>query len=77
MKYSDIDEKTKRQLKRDWVITNGIGGYCSQSALGCNTRKYHGLLVAPLTPPARRFLVLSKVFIQILLMVIYQKGMSI
>ena len=61
MKYSDIDEKTKRQLKRDWVITNGIGGYCSQSALGCNTRKYHGLLVAPLTPPARRFLVLSKV----------------
>lgn len=61
MKYSDIDEKTKRQLKRDWIITNGIGGYCSQSALGCNTRKYHGLLVAPLTPPARRFLVLSKV----------------
>ena len=61
MKYSDIDEKTKRQLKRDWVITNGIGGYCSQSALGCNTRKYHGLLVAPLTPPARRFVVLSKV----------------
>ena len=61
MKYSDIDEKTTRQLKRDWVITNGIGGYCSQSALGCNTRKYHGLLVAPLTPPARRFLVLSKV----------------
>lgn len=60
MKYSDIDENLKRNLKRDWIITNGIGGYSSQSALGCNTRKYHGLLVAPLTPPARRFLILSK-----------------
>lgn len=60
MKYSDIDENVRRNLKRDWIITNGIGGYSSQSALGCNTRKYHGLLVAPLTPPARRFLILSK-----------------
>ncbi len=60
MKYSDIDENIKRKLKRDWLITNGIGGFCSQSALGCNTRKYHGLLIAPLTPPARRFLILSK-----------------
>lgn len=60
MKYSEIDEEVKKSLKRDWIITNGIGGFCSQSALGCNTRKYHGLLVAPLTPPARRFLILSK-----------------
>ena len=60
MKYSEIDENVKKSLKRDWIITNGIGGFCSESELGCNTRKYHGLLVAPLTPPARRFLVLSK-----------------
>lgn len=60
MKYSEIDEEIKKSLKRDWIITNGIGGFCSQSALGCNTRKYHGLLIAPLTPPARRFLILSK-----------------
>lgn len=60
MKYSEIDEEVKKSLKRDWIITNGIGGFCSQSALGCNTRKYHGLLIAPLTPPARRFLILSK-----------------
>ena len=60
MKYSEIDKEVKKSLKRDWIITNGIGGFCSQSALGCNTRKYHGLLVAPLTPPARRFLILSK-----------------
>ena len=60
MKYNEIDERIKNELKRDWIITNGIGGFCSQSALGCNTRKYHGLLVAPLTPPARRYLILSK-----------------
>lgn len=61
MKYSEIDSNIKKQLNRDWIITNGIGGFASQSALGANTRKYHGLLVAALTPPARRFLVLSKV----------------
>lgn len=60
MKYNDIGQNIKKRLKRDWIITNGIGGFCSQSELGCNTRKYHGLLVAPLTPPARRFLILSK-----------------
>ena len=60
MKYSDINENLKKSLKRDWIITNGIGGFCSQSEIGCNTRKYHGLLVAPLTPPARRHLILSK-----------------
>ena len=60
MKYSEITEGLKRSLNRDWILTNGIGGFCSQSELGCNTRKYHGLLVAPLTPPARRFLILSK-----------------
>ena len=47
-------------LKREWIITNGLGGYSSSSIIGANTRKYHGLLVAPLTPPARRHLILSK-----------------
>ena len=47
-------------IKREWIITNGLGGYCSSTIIGANTRKYHGLLVAPLTPPARRHLILSK-----------------
>ena len=62
MKYNEIDGRVKKALKRDWIITNGIGGFCSQSEIGCNTRKYHGLLIAPLTPPARRFLILSKLY---------------
>lgn len=61
MKYSEISDEIRNQLNREWIITNGIGGFASQSAIGVNTRKYHGLLVAPLTPPGRRFLVLSKV----------------
>ena len=78
MKYSEIDEEVKKSLKRDWIITNGIGGFCSQSALGCNTRKYHGLLVAPLTPPARRFLMeLNIICLQIWQMEKYLKDINI
>ena len=47
-------------LKKEWLLTNGIGGYSYSTILGCNTRKYHGLLVAALTPPARRHVILSK-----------------
>ena len=48
-------------LDKEWIITNGIGGYSASTIIGANTRKYHGLLVAALTPPARRFVILSKV----------------
>lgn len=61
MKYNKNYMNLEEGLKKEWLITNGIGGYSSSTIIGCNTRKYHGLLVAPLTPPARRFLILSKV----------------
>ena len=48
-------------LKKEWLITNGIGGYASSTVIGCNTRKYHGLLVAPFAAPGRRRVILSKV----------------
>lgn len=47
-------------LQKEWIITNGIGGYASSTVIGANTRRYHGLLVAPLIPPAKRTLILSK-----------------
>ena len=47
-------------LNKEWILTNGIGGYSYSTIIGCNTRKYHGLLVAPLTPPARRHVILSE-----------------
>ena len=60
MKIAKKDLDFKKSLEREWIISNGIGGFASQSILGINTRKYHGLLVAPLDPPSRRYVVLSK-----------------
>ncbi|HLV80263.1 MAG TPA: glycogen debranching enzyme N-terminal domain-containing protein, partial [Chthonomonadaceae bacterium] len=45
---------------REWLVTNGIGGYASGSLSGANTRRYHGLLVAALTPPTGRMTLLSQ-----------------
>ena len=43
---------------KEWIITNGIGGFASSTYLGgMNSRKYHGLLIAPLTPPNNRTLI--------------------
>ena len=47
-------------LRHEWLETNGIGGYASSTLHNCNTRKYHGLLVAGLDHPAGRFTLLSK-----------------
>jgi len=44
---------------REWLVANGIGGYASSTAIGANTRAYHGLLVAAMAPPADRRLLLS------------------
>ncbi len=43
-------------LETEWIITNGRGGYASSTAIGVNTRRYHGTLVAS-TPTGRRVLV--------------------
>jgi len=48
-------------LAREWLETNGLGGYASSSVLGINTRKYHGLLVAAMNPPVERALLVSRV----------------
>jgi predicted glycogen debranching enzyme len=47
-------------LDREWLVTNGLGGYASSTILGINTRKYHGLLVAAFNPPVNRWVLLSK-----------------
>src|SRR5436190_20319166 len=41
-------------LRREWLVTNGLGGYASGTVAGVNTRRYHGLLVAALAPPVER-----------------------
>jgi len=47
-------------IQREWIITNGLGGYASSTVLGINTRKYHGLLVAAFHPPRDRRVCLTK-----------------
>ncbi len=46
--------------RREWLVTNGIGGYGSGTVAGLLTRHYHGLLVAALEPPLGRTLMLVK-----------------
>jgi predicted glycogen debranching enzyme len=56
----DLLSNVNRALGREWLVTNGLGGYSSSTVLGINTRKYHGLLVAALNPPINRWILLTK-----------------
>jgi predicted glycogen debranching enzyme len=47
-------------LRREWLETNGLGGFASSTIVGLNTRRYHGLLVAATQPPVGRYVLLSK-----------------
>ncbi|OGS35436.1 MAG: hypothetical protein A2293_10035 [Elusimicrobia bacterium RIFOXYB2_FULL_49_7] len=48
-------------LKKEYLLTNGKGGYCSSTILDCHTRKYHGLLNVPVAKFGKSFNLLSKV----------------
>ena len=48
-------------IDREWVVTNGTGGYASGTVAGVLTRRYHGLLVAALDPPLGRTVLVSKI----------------
>ena len=45
---------------REWLVTNGLGGYACGTIALANTRRYHGLLIASLVPPGRRTLLVAK-----------------
>ncbi len=45
---------------REWLVTNGLGGYASGTVSGMLTRRYHGLLIAALNPPVKRTLLVTK-----------------
>src|ERR1043166_3755346 len=60
----EVDQEGCRDLNvaltREWLETNGIGGFSSSTIIGLNTRRYHGLLTAATKPPVGRFVLLSK-----------------
>lgn len=47
-------------LEREWLVTNGLGGFAAGTVAGALTRRYHGLLVAALRPPVGRTLLVAK-----------------
>src|SRR5690242_12976846 len=46
-------------LTHEWLVTNGLGGYAAGTLPGVNTRRYHGLLIASVTPPTERLQLLA------------------
>jgi len=50
----DVLSSFESASSREWLVTNGLGGYASGTVAGLNTRRYHGLLVASLKPPVER-----------------------
>ena len=52
--------KLTNAASREWLVTNGIGGYASGTIAGLLTRRYHGLLIAALQPPLARKLLVTK-----------------
>ena len=56
----DICRDLREATAREWLETNGLGGFASSTVAGLNTRRYHGLLVAATQPPVGRTALLSK-----------------
>lgn len=54
-----IESEIETLLQKEWLLANRRGSYVSGTVLGCNTRRYHGLLIASLHPPVERFVTLS------------------
>ena len=52
--------KVEEAATREWLETNGIGGFAYSTIVGLNTRRYHGLLTAATKPPVGRLVLLSK-----------------
>lgn len=52
-------QNLRKALRKEWLLTNGLGDYASGTIIGCNTRKYHGLLVVNTVHPAGRHVMLS------------------
>jgi predicted glycogen debranching enzyme len=60
LEFGKADFSTyERGMEKEWLLTNGIGGFSSLTITGANARRYHGLLTAALEPPVERHLIIS------------------
>ena len=53
------DKHVDDLLTKEWLLTNNRGGYAASTVIGCNTRRYHGLLIGSLNPPVDRVMSLA------------------
>ncbi|HWG47693.1 MAG TPA: amylo-alpha-1,6-glucosidase [Gemmataceae bacterium] len=58
-------EEARPLVEREWLVTNGLGGYASSTVAGVCTRRYHGLLVAALPAPQGRTVMLNHLMEQV------------
>src|SRR4051812_4388298 len=56
---------TDALVSREWLVTNGLGGYASGTVSGAITRRYHGVLIAALAAPLGRTVMLSHIADQV------------
>jgi predicted glycogen debranching enzyme len=61
MALPDLDKNNiEKEMQSEWLETNGLGGWAGSTINGCNTRRYHGLLIAATKPPTERMVLVSK-----------------
>jgi predicted glycogen debranching enzyme len=57
----DTNGQLEPHIHQEWLLTNGLGGYAFSTVVGCNTRRYHGLLCAATTPPVGRIMTVNRI----------------
>jgi predicted glycogen debranching enzyme len=61
----DICGHWDEAVRREWLVTNGLGGYACGTVALANTRRYHAFLMASLSPPVERTLLVAKVEVSV------------
>ena len=56
---SNVTQNLTESTRREWLVTNGLGGFACGTVSGVSTRRYHGLLVAALYPPRGRHVLVT------------------
>src|SRR5918995_6144847 len=59
MPWARSESEREALLSREWLVTNGLGGYASGTVAGVATRRYHGLLIAALPNPLGRYVMFN------------------
>jgi len=59
MRWNPATDDLESLVTREWIVTNGLGGYASGTVAGVATRRYHGLLVAAMPAPLGRMMMLN------------------